>query len=55
MISSSQPGQASRGNALASGWTASLLLASLLTFSNGLSAAIETDVVVLDNVDRING
>ena len=55
MISSSQPGQASRGNALASGWTASLLLASLLTFSSGLSAAPKTDVVVLVNGDRITG
>ena len=55
MISSSQPAQASRGNALASGWTASLLLASLLTFSSGLSAAPKTDVVVLVNGDRITG
>ena len=55
MISSSQPGQASRGNALASGWTASLLVASLLALPGVLSAAPKTDVVVLINGGSASG
>ena len=56
MISSSQPRQASRGNARAGAWKASLLLlASLMAFSSVLSAAPKTDVVVLTNGDRITG
>lgn len=55
MISSSQPGQASRGIALAGAWTAALRLASLLAFSSVLSAAPKTDVVVLVNGDHITG
>ena len=55
MISSSQPGQASRGSVQAGAWTAAFLLASLLTFSSVLSAAPKTDVVVLVNGDRITG
>ena len=56
MISSSQPRQASRGNARAGASKASLLLlASLMAFSSVLSAAPKTDVVVLTNGDRITG
>ena len=56
MISSSQRRQASRGDALASAWVASLLLlASLLAYSSAVSAAPKTDIVVLINGDHITG
>jgi len=56
MISTSQRGQARRGQALASAWTASLLtLASLVAYPGTVSAAPKTDVVVMTNGDRITG
>ena len=56
MISTSQRGQARRGHALASAWTASLLtLASLVAYPGTVSAAPKTDVVVMTNGDRITG